>query len=127
MRACIGLGPGSTFFQAQAAQSQAQAPKARNSGPKITSMALRVGGTVLRGMNALGGRTMTTAHPSVSDSASVPSKPSRSSPEQGTLPKESDADGQRQLDVTWLFDFVPCRVPELIGLLISALRFSGTH
>jgi len=61
--------------------------------PDLGAVAMRVGGTVLSGMRALGGRALTAARARISDTLSrVPSKPlSRSAPEQETLLKESDS------------------------------------
>lgn len=102
-------------------------------------MALRMGGTVLSGMRALGGRAITAARARISDTASaVPSKPlSRSAPEQGSLPKESDSRPAPTGCHVTVLDLAPLtapspRVPELIveflaskRQLISALRFSA--
>ncbi|KAH9984189.1 hypothetical protein BJV77DRAFT_1072315 [Russula vinacea] len=106
--------------------------------PDLGGMAMRVSGTVLSGMRALGGRALTAARARISDTLStVPSKPlSRSAPEQETL-KESDPGPAPKgchvmvLDLESLASPSP-RSPEPIveflaseNQLISALRFSA--
>ena len=102
-------------------------------------MALRVGGSVLSGMRALGGRALTAARARISDTPPAPpSKPlSRSAPEQEGIPNESNSQqAQTGYHVT-ILDLAPLaapspRVPELIveflaskRQAISALRFSA--
>ncbi|KAI0282429.1 hypothetical protein BC826DRAFT_900809, partial [Russula brevipes] len=105
----------------------------------LGGMALRVGGSVLSGMRALGGRAFTAARARISDSPAVsePKPLSSSAPEQETLPKESDSQPSRAgchvtiLDLAPLADPSP-RAPELIVEFlaskrqsISALQFSA--
>ncbi len=108
--------------------------------PDVGSMTMRVGGTVLSGMRALGGRALTAARARISDTLSaVPSKPlSRSAPEQETLLKESNTSPPPTgchvtvLDLASFAGANPSpRVPEVIveflaskNQPISALRFS---
>ena len=108
--------------------------------PDLGGMAMRVSGTVLSGMRALGGRALTAARARISDTLStVPSKPlSRSAPEQETL-KESDPRPLAALTGchVMVLDLEPLtnpsrRLPEPIveflaseNQLISALRFSA--
>jgi hypothetical protein len=107
--------------------------------PDLGAMAIRVGGNVLNGMRALGGRALTAARARISDTLpTVPSKPlSRSAPEQETLLKEPDSGPPPAgchvmiLDLASLTSSSP-RVPELIVKFlaskhqpISALRFSA--
>jgi hypothetical protein len=103
----------------------------------LGAAAMRVGGTVLSGMRALGGRALTAARARISDTLStVPSKPlSRSAPEQETVRNESDSGSYgchvTVLDLASLARPSP-RVPEVIVEFlatkhqpISALRFSA--
>lgn len=100
---------------------------------------MRVGGTVLSGMRAFGGRALTAARARISDTLStLPSKPlSRSAPEQETLLKESDSGPETTgchvmiIDLASLTGPSPS-APELIVEFlaskhqpISALRFSA--
>ena len=104
----------------------------------LGAVAMRVGGTVLSGMRALGGRALTAARARISDTLStVPSKPlSRSAPEQETVRNEESDSGPYGCHVTVL-DLASLsrpspRVPEVIVEFlatkhqpISALRFSA--
>ena len=107
--------------------------------PDLGTVAMRVGGTVLSGMRALGGRALTAARARISDTIStVPSNPlSRSAPEQETLRKESESGPAPYgchvtvIDLASLARPSP-RVPEVIveflaskNQPISALRFSA--
>jgi hypothetical protein len=107
--------------------------------PDLGAVAMRVGGTVLSGMRALGGRALTAARTRISDTLStVPSKPlSRSAPEQETLRNESESGPAPYgchvtiLDLASLATPSP-RVPEVIVEFlvskhqpISALQFSA--
>jgi hypothetical protein len=118
-------------------QQQTQAPvRADEAGmqPDLGAVAMRVGGTVLSGMRALGGRALTAARGRISDTLStVPSKPlSRSAPEQEPLRNEStNGCHVTVLDLAPLASSSPC-VPEVIVEFlaskhqhISALRFSA--
>jgi hypothetical protein len=105
----------------------------------LGGMALRVGGTVISGMRALGGRALTAARARMSDTPSpAPSTPlSRSAPEQDAPLKESDtrpaASGCHVIVVDLAPLTVPSpRAPELIVEFlaskrqpVSALRFSA--
>lgn len=106
--------------------------------PDLGAVAMRVGGTVLSGMRALGGRALTAARARISDTLSTaPSKPlSRSAPEQETFRNESDSGPAygchvTVLDLASLARSSP-RAPEVIveflaskNQPISALRFSA--
>jgi hypothetical protein len=121
-------------------QQQTKAPiRADGVGmqPDVGAVAMRMGGTVLSGMRALGGRALTAARARISDTLStVPSKPlSRSAPEQETVRNESDSGPYgchvTVLDLASLARPSP-RVPEVIVEFlaskhqpISALRFSA--
>lgn len=107
--------------------------------PDLGSMAMRVGGTVLSGMRAFGGRALTAARARISDTLStLPSKPlSRSAPEQETVLTESDsglaATGCHVMiiDLASLTGPSPRRPELIVEFLaskrqpISALRFSA--
>ena len=123
-------------------QQQTKAPvRAEGVGmqPDLGTVAMRVGGTVLSGMRALGGRAFTAARARISDTLStVPSKPlSRSAPEQETLRNESESGPAPYgchvivLDLS-SFAKSSSRVPEVIveflvskNQPISALQFSA--
>ena len=82
-------------------QQQTKAPVRAEGGgmqPDLGAVAMSVGGTVLSGMCALGGRALTAARARISDTLStVPYKPlSRSAPEQKTLRNESDSGALRE-------------------------------
>jgi hypothetical protein len=109
--------------------------------PDLGAVAMRVGGTVLSGMRALGGRALTAARARISDTLSaVPSKPlSRSAPEQGILRNESGSGPAPYGCHVMVLDLASLalpspgpRVPEIIveflaskNQPISALRFSA--
>lgn len=100
---------------------------------------MRVGGTVLSGMRAFGGRALTAARARISDTLStLPSKPlSRSAPEQETVLTKSDsglaATGCHVMiiDLASLTGPSPRRPELIVEFLaskrqpISALRFSA--
>ncbi|KAH9167567.1 hypothetical protein EDB89DRAFT_2074692 [Lactarius sanguifluus] len=106
--------------------------------PDLGVMALRVGGSVLSGMRALGGRALTAARARISDTPSAPpSKPlSRSAPEQESTPNESSSQPAQTGHHVTILDLAPLaapspRAPELIVEFlaskrqpISALHFS---
>ncbi len=99
--------------------------------PDLGVMALRVGGSVLSGMRALGGRAFTAARARISDTPSAPlSKPlSRSAPEQESIPNESNnsqAAPQTGYHVT-IVDLTPLaapspRAPELVVEFLASKR-----
>jgi hypothetical protein len=123
-------------------QQQTKAPvhvEGAGMQPDLGAVAMRVGGTVLSGMRALGGRALTAARARISDTLStIPSKPlSRSAPEQETLRNESDSGPAPYgchvtvLDLVSLASSSP-RAPEVIveflaskNQPISTLRFSA--
>jgi hypothetical protein len=102
-------------------------------------MALRVGGTMINGMRALGGRALTAARARISDVPSpAPSTPlSRSAPEQDAPLQESERQTTTSGCHVIVVDLTPLttpspRAPELIVEFlaskrqpISALRFSA--
>ncbi|KAI0260974.1 hypothetical protein BC834DRAFT_499363 [Gloeopeniophorella convolvens] len=123
-------------------QTQAQTPvRAEGAGAQADfgGIALRVGGSVLSGMRALGGRALTAARARITDTSPAPSpKPlSRSAPEQETLPTESDVRSAQAGYRVTVLDLAPLmasspRVPELLVEFlaskrqpIAALRFSA--
>jgi hypothetical protein len=121
-------------------QQQAEIPvraEAVSIPSDLGGMALRVGGTVISGMRALGGRALTAARARISDTPSAPSTPlSRSAPERDAPSKESDsqpASGCHVIVVDLASLTAPSpRAPELIVEFlaskrqpISALRFSA--
>jgi hypothetical protein len=122
-------------------QQQAEIPvraEAVSIPSDLGGMALRVGGTVISGMRALGGRALTAARARISDTPSLaPSTPlSRSAPERDAPSKESDTQPASGCHVI-VVDLAPLtapspRAPELIVEFlaskrqpISALRFSA--
>jgi hypothetical protein len=124
-------------------QQQAQTPvRAEGAGAQtdLGGMALRVGGSVLSGMRALGGRARAAMSARISETPSTaPSKPlSRSAPEQDTIPIESKSHPTRPIGHhVRILDLAPLmapspRAPELVVEFlaskrqpISALRFSA--
>lgn len=105
----------------------------------LGGMALRVGGTMISGMRALGGRALTAARARISDTPSpTPSTPlSRSAPEQDAPLKESDTQPAESGCHVIVVDLAPLtvpspRAPELVVEFlaskrqpVSALRFSA--
>lgn len=105
----------------------------------LGGIALRVGGSVIGGMRALGGRALTAARARISDAPSpVPSTPlSRSAPEQDAPLKESDGQSAAAgchvivVDLAPLTAPSPCTPDLIVEFLaskrqpISALRFSA--
>jgi len=127
---------------ATSGQQQAKIPvRAEQIGvpSDLGGMALRVGGTVISGMRALGGRALTAARARISDTPSpAPSTPlSRSAPEQDAPLKESDSQPAASGCHVIVVDLAPLtvpspRAPELIVEFfaskrqpVSALRFSA--
>ena len=125
-------------------RSHAQTPvraEGTSTQPDLGVMALRVGGSVLSGMRALGGRALTAARARISDTPPPPAlsaKPlSRSAPEQEGISNETNSQfTQRGYHVT-ILDLSPLaepspRAPEpIVEFLaskrqpISALHFSA--
>jgi hypothetical protein len=128
---------------AGSARSHAQTPvraEGTSLQPDLGVMALRVGGSVLSGMRALGGRALTAARARISDTPPAPSstKPlSRSAPEQEGISNESNSQSAPTGYHVTIVDLSPLaapspRAPEpIVEFLaskrqpISALRFSA--
>lgn len=118
-------------------QQQTKAPvHAEGAGmqPDLGAAAMRVGGTVLSGMRALGGRALTAARARISDTLStIPSKPlSRSAPEQETFRNKSESGPAPYGCHVRVLDLASPRAPEVIveflaskNQPISGLRFSA--
>ena len=111
------------------------------STPDLGVMALRVGGSVLSGMRALGGRALTAARARISDTPLPPApsaKPlSRSAPEQESISNETSSQSAQSGYHVTILDLSPLaapspRAPEpIVEFLaskrqpISALQFSA--